>query len=190
MKETTDFQGTIEDYVKYNHEIQKQTLKDFQVALNFFGASGLEPAKEIHQYVSAEVFEGLKKAGKLKYISTLQFYDPLQKTFLNGRQVVGKCPFENCKSEKAYADECELGHQYMPKELIDPISTLSGEKPELREINNWYFNLDDCTDLLTEWVEYLEKNTITRQYVTKEIKEFLKKPELYIKKEYEDSNYH
>lgn len=187
MKETTDFQGTIEDYVKYNHEIQKQTLKDFQVGLNFFGASGLEPAKEIHQDVSAEVFEGLKKAGKLKYISTLQFYDPLQKTFLNGRQVVGKCPFENCKSEKAYADECELGHQYMPKELIDPISTLSGEKPELREINNWYFNLDDCTDLLTEWVEYLEKNTITRQYVTKEIKEFLKKPELYIKKEYEDS---
>ena len=111
-------------------------------------------------------------ARMLKYISTLQFYDPIQKTFLNGRQVVGKCPFENCQSEKAYADECDLGHQYMPKELVNPISTLSGVKPELREINNWYFSLEDCTDLLIDWTNYLEKNTITRQYVIKEIREF------------------
>ena len=184
-KETTGFEGTIEDYVRYNHEIQKKTLKDFEVDLNFYGASGLEPAKDIHRETSKEVFEGLKNAGMLKYISTLQFYDPVQKTFLNGRQVVGRCPFENCQSEKAYADECDLGHQYMPKELINPISTLSGERPELREINNWYFSLEECTDLLIEWTNYLEKNSITRPYVIKEIREFLKAPELYIKKDYD-----
>ena len=185
-QETTGFEGTIEDYVRHNHEIQKQTLKDFEVDLNFYGASGLEPARDIHRETSKEVFEGLKEAGMLKYISTLQFYDPIRETFLNGRQVVGKCPFENCQSEKAYADECDLGHQYMPKELVNPISTLSGVKPELREINNWYFSLEDCTDLLIDWTSYLEKNTITRQYVIKEIREFLKAPELYIKKDFEE----
>jgi len=185
-QETTGFEGTIEDYVRHNHEIQKQTLKDFEVDLNFYGASGLEPARDIHRETSKEVFEGLKEAGMLKYISTLQFYDPIRETFLNGRQVVGKCPFENCQSEKAYADECDLGHQYMPKELVNPISTLSGVKPELREINNWYFSLEDCTDLLIDWTNYLEKNTITRQYVIKEIREFLKAPELYIKKDFEE----
>lgn len=186
LKETTGFDGTIEDYVNNNHLKQKQTLKDFEVELDFYGASGLNPAKDIHMETSKEIFTTLKDNNALSLMSTLQFYDEKVGCFLNGRQVVGKCPFENCTSEKGYADECDLGHQYMPKELINPISTLSGEKPVLKEISNWYFNLQDNNDILKDWIEYLEKNTITRPYVTKEIKEFLKKPEIYIKKEYED----
>lgn len=186
LKDTSDFQGSIEDYVKRNHDFQKKTLKQYQVGLDFYGASGLEPAKDIHFETSKEVFEKLKENNALTRMSTLQFYDEKAGCFLNGRQVVGKCPFENCASEKAYADECDLGHQYMPKELIDPISTLTGEKPVLKEISNWYFNLQDNTSILKSWIEYLEKNTITRPYVTKEIKEFLKAPEVYIKKEYDE----
>ena len=186
LKETSGFTGTIEDYVKYNHDFQKKTLKQFQVDLDFYGASGLNPAKDVHQEVSKFVFETLKKNETLSLMSTLQFYDEKVGCFLNGRQVVGKCPFENCASEKAYADECDLGHQYMPKELINPISTLSGEKPVLKEISNWYFDLQKNTKLLKDWIEYLEKNTITRPFITKEIKEFLKEPEIYIKKDYDE----
>lgn len=186
LKETSGFQGSIEDYVKRNHDFQKKTLKQYQVGLDFYGASGLEPARDVHFETSKEVFEKLKQNNALTKMSTLQFYDEKAGCFLNGRQVVGKCPFENCASEKAYADECDLGHQYMPKELINPISTLTGEKPVLKEISNWYFNLQDNTETLKLWIEHLEKNTITRPYVTKEIKEFLKAPEVYIKKEYDD----
>ena len=186
LKETSGFTGTIEDYVKYNHDFQKKTLKQFQVDLDFYGASGLNPAKDVHQEVSKFVFETLKNNKTLSLMSTLQFYDEKVGCFLNGRQVVGKCPFENCASEKAYADECDLGHQYMPKELINPISTLSGEKPVLKEISNWYFDLQKNTKLLKDWIEYLEKNTITRPFITKEIKEFLKEPEIYIKKDYDE----
>ncbi len=186
LKESFSFQGTIEDYITFNHNLQETTLKNFEVDLDFYGASGLEPAKEVHFETSKNVFEILKKNNVLTKLNSLQFYDEQAKTFLNGRQVVGKCPFENCKSEKAYADGCDLGHQYMPKELINPISTLTGNTPILKEIGNWYFNLEDNKDLLIEWVDYLEKNTVTRPYVTKEIKEFLKTPEIYIKKEYDD----
>ena len=77
-----------------------------------------------------------------------------------------------------------MGHQYLPEELIDPVSTLSGTKPVLKKIENWYFNLQNYTDLLKEWIEVLEKETATREFVTKEIKEFLKKPEIYIKKDF------
>ena len=187
LKETTSFEGTIEDYVNKNHNLQKKTLQDFEVDLDFYGASGLNPAKDIHVQTSKDVFESLKNNKSLTLMSTLQFYDEKVGSFLNGRQVIGKCPFENCSSEKAYADECDLGHQYMPKELINPISTLSGEKPVLKEISNWYFNLQDNNQLLKDWIDYLEKNTITRPYVTKEIKEFLKEPEVYIKKDYDES---
>ena len=186
LKETTNFNGSIEDYVRGNHEFQKKTLSQFQVELNFYGASGLNPSKEIHAEESAEVFEQLKKNKVLSNLKTLQFYDEEAKCFLNGRQVIGKCPFEGCNSQKAYADECELGHQYMPKELIDPVSTLTGKKPVLKQISNWYFDLDKNVNLLNDWIEYLEKNTITRPFVIKEIKEFLKQPEIYIKKEYDE----
>ena len=34
------FEGSIEDYVKRNHEAQKKTLGDYMISLDLFGASG------------------------------------------------------------------------------------------------------------------------------------------------------
>ncbi len=177
------FSGTIEDYVMSNYDKQYKAIKDYDISFNFYGASAFGEAKETHKKLSAEIFNTLMDNNALSNMSTLQFFDEEKQTFLNGRQVVGKCPFENCQSERAYADECDFGHQYMPQELIDPISSLSGKKPILKSIGNWYFNLQDYVELLTEWIDYLEKETPTRSYITKEIREFLKKPEIYIKRD-------
>ena len=61
-------------------------------------------------------------------MTTSQFYDTELGVFLNGRQVVGQCPIAGCSSERGYADECALGHQYMPVDLINPKSTLIRKK--------------------------------------------------------------
>ena len=37
-----------------------------------------------------------------------------------------------CIRDSAYADECDLGHQYAPVDLIAPVSTLTGTVPEMR----------------------------------------------------------
>ena len=137
--ESEGYTGTIEDYVMENHNAQEKTLKDYEISLDLFGASGLLDTKEVHQKYTNEFLMKLHENGWLQKMSTKQFYDPKFNCFLNGRQVVGKCPIENCQSEKGYADECDLGHQYMPEELIDPKSTLSGETPEMRDVYNWYF---------------------------------------------------
>jgi len=176
------YKGSIQDMVEEFHVRHKEDLKKFEISLDFFGASAIGDAVPYHKEVSDEIFEKLYANGYLKKMSTLQFYDEEKKTFLNGRQVIGKCPYENCNSEKGYADECDLGHQYQPKELIDPISTLSGTTPTLKEITNWYFDLPRCLDLLNEWADSLEK-TEARQFFLKEIREFFKKPEIYIKKD-------
>lgn len=181
--ENNQFNGTIEEYVKSFHDIQKNILDSYDISLNLFGASGFGKSKQIHETVSAEIFNRLLETKNLSPLSTLQFFDVDKNTFLNGRQVIGKCPIDGCQSEKAYADECDLGHQYMPEQLINPVSTLSGKTPVLKEIGNWYFNLENYIDLLKEWIAHLNANTPTRSYITKEISEFLKKPELYIKKE-------
>ena len=140
LVEIGKFSGTIEEYVGHYHNLQEDILNKYNISLDIFGASAFGEEKDVHEKVSKEVFDSLLKNGYLKNLSALQFFDVKKNTFLNGRQVMGKCPIEGCTSEHAYADECDLGHQYMPQELIDPISTLSGEKPELRRIGNWYFD--------------------------------------------------
>lgn len=176
------YTGTMQDMISEYHNNQEKTLKEFEISLDFFGASAIGDAVPFHNKLSAEFFNTLYANGYLKKMSTLQFYDIDKEQFLNGRQVIGKCPYENCTSEKGYADECDLGHQYLPSELIDPISTLSGKKPILKDISNWYFDLPKCKDLLTEWLDRLEK-TEARPFFVKEIREFLKDPEIYIKKD-------
>ena len=84
LKESSSFQGTIEDYITFNHNLQETTLKNFEVDLDFYGASGLEPAKEVHFETSKNVFEILKKNNALTKLNSLQFYDEQAKTFLNG----------------------------------------------------------------------------------------------------------
>ena len=180
------YKGTIEDMVASYHAKHKNTLKNYEMSMNLFGASSLGKCFEIHKQVSEDIFMKLYQNKVLSKLSTLQFYDEKQHTFLNGRQVVGKCPIEGCQSERGYADECSLGHQYLPKDLIDPVSTLSGERPVLKECTNWYFNLQDNIDLLKDWLIRAKSDGI-RDFVVRESSEFLKKPELYIKQELKPS---
>ncbi|WP_407929604.1 class I tRNA ligase family protein [Iocasia frigidifontis] len=178
------FEGSIEDYVRSNHQSQKEALESYYIATNLFAASSIGRAGEIHQQYSYNFIKTLYENGHLKKITTSQFYDPEHEVFLNGRQVVGQCPIDGCQSEKAYADECSLGHQYMEKDLINPKSTLSGKKPEMRAVTNWYFKLDEFQELLREWVEGLEENPGARHFMIKSIEEFLEPPVIYVKNEY------
>jgi len=178
------YEGTLEDYVRGNHEKQKTTLNRYGISLDFFGASALDEAGEIHKKVSEKVFRTLYENGYMKKLSDSQFYDEERKTFLNGRQVIGKCPIPGCCSDKAYADECSLGHQFSTSELKNPISTLSGKKPILKEVENWYFDLEHCMDMVKEYNDFLRKNTNIRKYQLETIEEFLKKPCVYVPRKY------
>ena len=174
------------DYVIENHNKQKEVLDRFEVSFNLYGGSAIGRASEIHKDVSKWFIEKLYQNGMVSKHSSYQFYDTKHKCLLNGRQVVGKCPIDNCQSEKGYADECDLGHQYLPQDLIDPVSTLSGEKPVLVKVENLYFNLENCTEILNEWINSIDRKSDTPQFMVKEIREFFKKPEIYIKREYFD----
>ncbi|MBO4218624.1 MAG: class I tRNA ligase family protein [Erysipelotrichaceae bacterium] len=181
--ENEGFTGTIEDYVMANHLSQKKALDDYEISLNIFGASGLLDSKDIHQQYTNEFITTLYKNGWLEKLVTKQFYDTKANCFLNGRQVIGKCPIENCQSEKGYADECDLGHQYMPEDLIDPKSTLTGETPEMRDVTNWYFRLTDCNDILKEYVDDISRKENVRRVVTETMRESLAEPIIYVRKE-------
>ena len=177
------FEGSLDDYVRRNHQRQKETLAQYQISLDLFAASALGEAGEIHAALSAEIFDRLHENGVLGLEQTMQFYDGDKGVFLNGRQVTGYCPIQGCKSETAYADECSLGHQYNPAELIKPVSALSGKAPERREVSNWFFDLPAYKAALEREIDLWEQNPSCRKNLTKVIREFLKDPAIYVKKE-------
>lgn len=184
LKDSGEFEGSIEDFVRMNHESQKETLKKYNISLNLFAASGLDDAKEEHRNMSNELLEAWYQNGFLEKLITQQFYDAKADQFLNGRQVVGKCPVENCNSDKGYADECSMGHQYMPQELINPKSTLTGETPQMRDVANWYIDLTKFKDLMDKFVEDISNKENVRPLVSNTIKEFMTPPMIYIKNDY------
>ena len=185
-KEAGTIEGSIEDFVMSNHKIQKEILEAYSVSPNLFGTSAFGRAGEVHKELGARILKGLYEKGHLKKISSPQFYDAKLGAYLNGRQVVGKCPVPGCRSEKGYADECDLGHPYEPKDLINPKSSLTGETPEMREVSNWYIDLPAFRKELTEWADSLSDIPGYRKNVISTVKEFLEPPVLYVMQDYEE----
>ncbi len=183
LTEAGEFSGTITDYVRGHHDNQKAALDAYQISLDIYAGSGLEPAKPFHAQLSHEWISRLHEVGALKKRSTLQFYDTEAQTFLNGRQVIGRCPVRGCKSEKAYADECDLGHQFDPEELIAPVSQLTGTKPELRPCDNWYFDLPAFEAALNDLMDEWDADDQVRSVITKTVRESLVAPVIYVKNE-------
>lgn len=182
--ENDGFSGTIAEYVMGNHERQAATLAAFDVEPDIFEGSGIGHAGDVHQELSYAIVEGLAETGHLSLSPTLQFFDEKAGTFLNGRQVVGRCcPVQGCKADAAYADECSLGHQYSPADLMDPVSTVTGTTPVMKPVNNWYFDLPAFSGFLKGYVAQLEQDEETRGIVPSTIVEFLGPPVIFVKNE-------
>lgn len=99
---------------------------------------------------SQDIYRALKAGGKIESRVIEQLFDPEKQMFLPDRFVKGECP--KCHAQDQYGDNCEVcGTTYSPTELINPYSTVSGAKPELRESEHFFFKLGECADFLKAW---------------------------------------
>ncbi len=187
MVENEGYLGSLSDLVQGNHEHQKSTLSSYDVEPSLFAASALFRSGEIHAELSAWIFDTLRNNGHLQLLSTEQFYDEERECFLNGRQVRGRCPIQGCASEQAYADECGLGHQYLPRDLVDPESTLTGRRPVLRAASNWYLDLPAFRDGLAVWLEDANRAPGSRKYTISALREFFGEPDIHIVKKHAEA---
>jgi len=83
-----------------------------------------------------------------------QFFDPAKNMFLPDRFIKGECP--KCHAKDQYGDNCEVcGAVYAPTDLIDPVSVLSGARPELKSSEHFFFKLSDprCVEFLRKWTQ-------------------------------------
>lgn len=105
-----------------------------------------------HHETAQEFFLALWNAGYFVEKEVQQFYDATAGKFLPDRYVEGTCP--NCGNERARGDQCDnCSATYDQTELINPVSRISGEMPELRTTKHAYLKLGDFQGRLEAYVE-------------------------------------
>lgn len=171
---------SLTEYITNFNNLQKQQLKKYELSPNLYSASCLGDGLKFHIEVSHKVFNKMLSKGVLKKVETEQFYDEKLKVILNGRQVEGTCPIDGCKGEVGYADECDLGHQYNPKDLINPKSTLSNTTPVLKKVGNYYLDLEQYRTQLSEYIASLETRKEVHKFSTKTLKEYMVYPSTFV----------
>lgn len=130
------------------HEMNKNVFEEFGISFDYYGRT----SSKTHHETAQEFFTNLNNKGYFKKKTEKQLYDSKADMFLPDRYVKGTCP--NCSYTEAYGDQCEkCGTSLSPTELIDPVSALSGEKPELKETEHWYMPLGDTQEKLEKWLD-------------------------------------
>lgn len=105
-----------------------------------------------NQTLSALVYQRLKAKGDITTKEVTQAFDTVKNMFLPDRYVKGECP--KCQAKDQYGDSCEsCGATYSPMELKNPISVVSGVKPEERSSEHYFFKLENYTEQLQQWTQ-------------------------------------
>src|SRR5258705_3077175 len=139
-----------EEFVAEISRGRKRYLDGFHIAHDNWHSTHSKENTEL----SRDIYRKLDKAGLVYNKSIEQFFDPVKGMFLADRYIKGECPV--CGTKDQYGDACEnCSSVYSPTQLINPYSTLSGAKPELRSSDHLFFKLSDesCVNFLREWLE-------------------------------------
>jgi methionyl-tRNA synthetase len=148
-KENTTPRAIIDKY----HEQIKDSFNRMGVSFDIYHRTS-EP---IHYKTSQDIFLKLHEKGEFIVEESEQYYDEEAKQFLADRYITGTCP--KCDNPNAYGDQCEkCGSTLSPTELINPKSTISGNKPILKKTKHWYLPLDKYSAWLEKWMAEKEKD--------------------------------
>ncbi|MFZ9213834.1 MAG: class I tRNA ligase family protein, partial [Sediminibacterium sp.] len=142
-KEGTTAQAIIDKY----HPLMEQNFQDLGIAFDVYHRT----SDPLHHQTAQEFFTKLEANGDLETKETEQYFDESAQTFLADRYIKGTCP--SCGYDSAYGDQCEkCGKSLSPEELINPISTLSGNAPIKKTTKHWYLPLNRHEDFLRHWI--------------------------------------
>lgn len=120
----------------------------FDVEFDHYGSTHSEE----NRLFAGEIWKAFRDRGLVTPKEIEQLFDPEAQLFLADRFVKGTCPI--CKSPDQYGDNCDkCGSTYEATELIDPKSTLSSAKPELRRAPHFFVDIEPEHAFLDEWTQ-------------------------------------
>lgn len=129
------------------HIRNKDVFEQFGIDFDYYGRT----SSPTHRKTSQDFFKKLYDQGIFKQKTEEQLYDEEADMFLPDRYVKGTCPV--CSHPEAYGDQCEkCGSSLSPTELIDPVSSITGNKPIKKKTTHWYIPLGNYQEWLEEWI--------------------------------------
>jgi methionyl-tRNA synthetase len=132
---------------KYN-KIMGDSFKEFGISFDIYSRT----SSKVHHETASTFFKTLYDKGVFNEEITEQYFDEKANQFLADRYIIGTCP--KCGNDNAYGDQCEkCGTSLSPTELINPKSTLSGEKPVLKKTKNWFLPLDKMQPQIEAYID-------------------------------------
>lgn len=139
---------TPQQVVDKYHKIMGDAFREFGISFDVYSRT----SAPIHHETASEFFKKLYDKGVFKEEVTEQYFDEKANQFLADRYIIGTCP--KCGNENAYGDQCErCGTSLNATDLINPKSTLSGEKPVLKKTKNWFLPLDDMQPQIEAYID-------------------------------------
>ena len=139
---------TPQEIVDRYHFGNKKIFEQFGIDFDYYGRT----SSDTHQKTSQDFFLKLYEQGLFKKKTDEQLYDEEADMFLPDRYVKGTCPV--CGHKEAYGDQCEkCGSTLSPTELIDPVSSISGNKPIIKKTEHWFIPLGDFQEKLEKWID-------------------------------------
>lgn len=139
---------TPQQVVDKYHKIMGDSFKEFGISFDIYSRT----SSKTHHETASEFFKTLYDKGVFQEEVTEQYFDEKANQFLADRYIIGTCP--KCGNENAYGDQCEkCGTSLSPTELINPRSTLSGEKPVLKKTKNWFLPLDKMQPQIEAYID-------------------------------------
>ncbi|REJ89096.1 MAG: methionine--tRNA ligase [Planctomycetota bacterium] len=133
-------------------EMQQHHIADFagfDIEFENYGSTNSPANRELCH----EFWQQLRAADLVVERDVTQLFDVEAGTFLADRFVRGTCPHPGCGLTDQYGDSCDNGHTYSPADLIDPVSTLSGSKPEVRSAPHLFIQLEQLHPFLEAWTQ-------------------------------------
>jgi methionyl-tRNA synthetase len=138
---------TPQEIIDTYDQIIRDSFQKFGITFDNYSRT----SRKIHHETAQEFFKQLYEKKILEEINSDQLYDPEAQQFLADRFVLGTCPI--CQNAEAYGDQCEsCGSSLSATELINPKSTISGAKPELKKTKHWYLPLNKYENFISDWI--------------------------------------
>ena len=144
-----------EEFVTAMHESHQHDFAGFDVQFDNYGSTHSPENRELCHVI----WKALETKDLVSRRKVVELFDAQTGESLPDRFVRGKCP--NCAAPDQFGDNCDnCGHTYTATELIDPISTVSGQTPVQGEQDHFFVNIEALHGFLDEWTqcgEHLQK---------------------------------
>lgn len=139
---------TPEEMIEAVSERHQQDFKEFDIGFSQYHSTHSDENKKI----SSSIYNALNDKGYIKTKVISQAFDNEKQMFLPDRFIKGDCP--KCSATDQYGDNCEVcGATYLPTELKNSKSVISGTTPISKDSQHYFFDLPHFEQQLKDWTK-------------------------------------